>query len=210
MAIELEGVDSATLAVAIQEIPEVGLEVWGYSKRAIKADYSPAAALNIPFVVVPFTNESKRQRDSFAATSLAAFVDPKYAPVVELATALTKAATTPEMRRHPLFLPAYTHEVLRAGKLAYQPDAVNPYKEEALDYVKYPVETLASGAGDCDDLAVLYATLLEAAGVEAALLLTPGHVLVAANTGVPEQFGASIWPAPERLLFHDGTAWIPI
>jgi len=472
LAIELEGVDSATLAVAIQEIPEVGLEVWGYSKRAIKADYSPAAALNLPFVVVPFSNESKRQRDGYAATalaemfhieladqqflqfsgiagkssvrkgradlakvakelsleadetlfvvgsysregdqfrvqaevlvgsskralrtgqvscapeqfpgcataiaqdfsdnllkdiaakpklfrksasaktlslikthvpvarpveiesvelenlfpsrlsrysstgfgrvtirnrgdkdveavtlsvnvkdyasspldvpvgtveagktkeiplkvvldtksllaldetrpavlalavnyrlgeyrldekatrslmvfdrnsiswhepeSLAAFVDPKSAPVLELATAIAKAATTPEMRRHPLFLPAYTHEVLRAGKLAYQPDAVNPHKEEALDYVKYPVETLSSGAGDCDDLAVLYAAVLEAAGVEAALLLTPGHVLVAANTGVPEQFAASIWPSNSRLLLHEGTAWVPI
>jgi tetratricopeptide (TPR) repeat protein/TolB-like protein len=143
-------------------------------------------------------------------TSLASFVDPKGLPLKALAGALTKAATTPEMRRHPLFLPAYTHEVLRSGGLSYQADAVNPYKAEALDFVNYPVETLASGAGDCDDLAVLYAAVLEATGVESALLLTPGHVLVAANTGVPAQFSATIWPDDARLLQHNGTVWIPI
>ncbi len=142
--------------------------------------------------------------------SLAAFVDPKQADVRELASSFTRAADSPQTRRHPLFLPAYVHEVLRLGGMRYQPDAVNPFRGEVLDFVQYPVETLTAGTGDCDDLAVLYAALVEAAGGETAMLLTPGHVLVAVNSGIPEQGPAWLWPDSERMMAIDGTLWIPV
>ena len=48
------------------------------------------------------------------------------------------------------------------------------------DYTKYPIETLVEGSGDCDTLAVLLASLLEAGGLDAVILL--GYV-----KGAPEE-----------------------
>ena len=57
------------------------------------------------------------------------------------------------------------------------------YEEEATDYWKYPIETLADGKGDCEDTAILTAALLKAMDYDVAVLLfhstTPGHAAVA-------------------------------
>ena len=53
------------------------------------------------------------------------------------------------------------------------------------DYAKYPLETIAEGGGDCEDHAILAATLLSAAGEDAAVINIPatgsndGHVFAA-------------------------------
>ena len=53
------------------------------------------------------------------------------------------------------------------------------------DYTKYPVETFVEGSRDCDTLAVLLASLLEAGGLDAVILL--GYV-----KGAPEaEFGGA-------------------
>ena len=44
------------------------------------------------------------------------------------------------------------------------------------DYVQLPYETLKRRNGDCEDLAVLYASLLEAVGIESRLVRIPGHL----------------------------------
>jgi hypothetical protein len=48
-----------------------------------------------------------------------------------------------------------------------------------IDYIQTPSETLSLKGGDCDDLAVLYASALESVGVGTALVHVPGHVFVA-------------------------------
>jgi len=50
------------------------------------------------------------------------------------------------------------------------------------NYAQYPAETLKNKKGDCEDLAILYASLLESIGVKAALIRTPGHVFAAYYT----------------------------
>ena len=56
--------------------------------------------------------------------------------------------------------------------ITYQDDAV---KSDVGEYPKYPVETLAESAGDCEDYAILGASILQALGYEVALLFLPGH-----------------------------------
>jgi len=53
------------------------------------------------------------------------------------------------------------------------------------DYTKYPIESLVEGSGDCDTLAVLLASLLEAGGLDAIILL--GYVRGSAE----EEFGGA-------------------
>jgi transglutaminase-like putative cysteine protease len=53
---------------------------------------------------------------------------------------------------------------------------------------KYPLETLAEGAGDCEDTSILYASLIRAGGLDAVLIETPwgeaGHMLT--GVALPE------------------------
>lgn len=46
------------------------------------------------------------------------------------------------------------------------------------DYPRYPVETLEDGKGDCEDTAILAATLIREMGYGAALIFLPGHCAV--------------------------------
>lgn len=52
-------------------------------------------------------------------------------------------------------------------------------------YAKYPIETLVEGCGDCEDHAVLYASLLEAAGINAVLVVFENHVMTGVHVGPP-------------------------
>jgi hypothetical protein len=44
------------------------------------------------------------------------------------------------------------------------------------DYVQTPLETFERKNGDCEDLAILYASMLESIGMEPVLFLIPGHM----------------------------------
>ncbi|MFH1471635.1 MAG: zinc ribbon domain-containing protein [Nanoarchaeota archaeon] len=62
-------------------------------------------------------------------------------------------------------------ESMRAYGVKYVNDA-----HSSADYVQFPIETLRNKAGDCDDNAVLYSSLLEAIGLKSFLMLVPGHI----------------------------------
>ena len=60
----------------------------------------------------------------------------------------------------------------------YVIDPQTPYAEfskdaMALDYLQFPVQTLSYKAGDCDDLSICYATMLESTGIETAFITIP-------------------------------------
>ncbi|MCS7105879.1 MAG: transglutaminase family protein, partial [Candidatus Aenigmarchaeota archaeon] len=48
-----------------------------------------------------------------------------------------------------------------------------------IEYVLFPIETLKLRAGDCEDLAILYAALLKSIGIKTELVSLPNHMLVA-------------------------------
>jgi len=49
-----------------------------------------------------------------------------------------------------------------------------------IEYVKKPTETLVSRGGDCDDLALLLASLLESVGIKTRFVFIPRHVYIQA------------------------------
>lgn len=60
-----------------------------------------------------------------------------------------------------------------------------PYVTAPGSAAKYPVETWADGAGDCDDRALLLAGLLAREGYRVALLVFPGETHMALGVGCP-------------------------
>ena len=47
------------------------------------------------------------------------------------------------------------------------------------DFSKYPIETLAEGGGDCEDQAILFASLARALDYDVRICIVPGHAFVA-------------------------------
>jgi hypothetical protein len=77
----------------------------------------------------------------------------------------------------------------------------------ALDSLNYPYQTLYYHGGDCDDLSILYCSMLEALGVDTAFITTPGHIYCAFDVGTPKQ--GEGWKV-EGLIEHEGRYWMPV
>jgi tetratricopeptide (TPR) repeat protein len=107
-------------------------------------------------------------------------------------------------------------EALRIHGLGYIADQATPYLEKsmektAIDLLRFPVETLVARVGDCDDLSILYAALLESSGIQAAFLTTPGHIFVAFNLGMDHRTAQATFASPDDLLLQaDGSVWLPV
>lgn len=104
-----------------------------------------------------------------------------------------------------------------AGRLTYVGDP-----RQSADHVQYPEETLALRSGDCDDMTVVFASLLTSIGVPVAFVdvIPPGrpeqgHIYLLFDTGVEPRFGSSITENPKRYVVRTGregkgTVWVPI
>ncbi|MBI4450592.1 transglutaminase domain-containing protein [Candidatus Woesearchaeota archaeon] len=77
-----------------------------------------------------------------------------------------------------------------------------PYVSDTDNYAKYPIETLIEG-GDCEDLAILYASLAKACGLETGLVLVPGHLM--AGVAVSRQWGTFVEHNHQRYYLVEGT-----
>lgn len=146
-----------------------------------------------------------------------AFVTAKDPTVLKFAknTAGAIAAKTYRGIDKNLLLAMALHEVLDLYGIAYIIDPNTPYAELAgsttsIDYLQFPRQTLEFLAGDCDDLSILYAALLEAAGVETAFVTVPGHIYTAFSlAAVPEEV-RKFYLYPDDLIYEAGKAWVPV
>ncbi len=107
-------------------------------------------------------------------------------------------------------------DALSAHGVRYLPDPDNPYGgivpgRPTLDIVRLPRETLRARAGDCDDLAVLYAALLQNIGIDTALVDVTDHVFVMFDTGLTARSLGQLARDPS-LLHVDarGRVWVPV
>jgi hypothetical protein len=93
-------------------------------------------------------------------------------------------------------------------KIGNQPDPGGRH-----DYYASPLETIASLVGDCDDQAIMVATLLEADGFETAFLWVPKHVVACVEISVrtlraySKRFGALPFVMRD---YARGRMWLPL
>lgn len=97
----------------------------------------------------------------------------------------------------------------------YQKDPTSPFEAaqenaRVVDAVSIPRNTLKRLTGDCDDLSVLYASLLETAGIETAFITVPGHIYTAFNTGLPARHFKTIHPDQTMTIAIDDQLWVPV
>jgi tetratricopeptide (TPR) repeat protein len=134
--------------------------------------------------------------------SIAAFISPKNAAV----RAITEEYVDADF---PIEKAIQIYDALALYGIQYLQDPTDPYGK-GVDTVYYPWETLKSKRGDCDDLSVLYASILENAGIDTALLLPPGHIYVMFNSEIPVEQAKRLFPDESLYIDVNGFAWIPV
>jgi len=99
--------------------------------------------------------------------------------------------------------------------IIYQIDPTSPFTEVQgntilVDSISLPRDTLLRSTGDCDDLTVLFNSLMEAAGYETGFITVPGHIYSVVNTGISGRKYANIHPDRGFTINIDNELWIPI
>lgn len=106
-------------------------------------------------------------------------------------------------------------ESLSRYGVTYVIDPKTPYEsfstnKFATDYLQFPQQTLIYKAGDCDDLSILYASMLEAIGIETAFITVPGHIFMAFSLNLSPVEAERIFQYEDDLIFKDDSTWVPV
>ncbi len=83
-------------------------------------------------------------------------------------------------------------------------------RDDQIDYVQFPRETLRLKSGDCDDLSVLISAGLENLGIRTAFVEIPGHLFLMFDTGLGADEADLISQDNSLLAIKDGNVWIPL
>lgn len=99
--------------------------------------------------------------------------------------------------------------------IRYVVDPKTPFTEfkgnaGAVDFLQFPVQTLTYKAGDCDDLSILTAAMMEAAGMETAFITVPGHIFMAFNLGMQPDEAKKLFQNPGDLILNEEETWVPV
>ncbi len=148
---------------------------------------------------------------------VAAFITPADSALRNYASYVRQAfkeSTIPAVNQ-PLQTAIGLYEALGEIGCLYQADPQLPFTKaqddvSIIDSVSLPRDTLKRATGDCDDLTVLYCSLLEAAGIESGYILVPGHIYAVFNTGVGVREYAAVNPDRGMTLSIDDTVWVPV
>ena len=106
-------------------------------------------------------------------------------------------------------------EALRLYGMNYVIDPKSSYVEASkdelfLDYLQFPSQSLIYRAGDCDDLSILMASLLESVGIETAFITVPGHIFMAFSLDLSEDDARREFTNTDDFIFIDGETWVPV
>ncbi len=108
---------------------------------------------------------------------------------------------------------------LRKRGIRYQSDPNIPFYQD--DRVQFANETLDIGSGDCDDLVVLYGSLLESLGINTAFIQVKdpekslAHLFLIFDTGIPAENSSLISSNEKRYILRDEESgqknvWLPV
>lgn len=148
------------------------------------------------------------------------FITPEDEVVLRFGRALQHTGLARDsMRVENLRLAAAVFDSLQSLRIRYQRDPNIPFYKD--DRVQFAAETLSLRSGDCDDLVVLFASLLESLGIHTAFVDVQdpqqelGHLYLMFEAGVDANQGELISSNPKRYLARENqngqlTLWIPI
>lgn len=193
--------------VKLDAIPEGKSE---YAQIAANITFTVAESYGRKDAYAPLIIHSKNTIDWSNPMTVASFVDPANKSVRDLATQAIKKGAPIELATKQLGNAALIFSSLWHSPLKYVSDPVTTSFDSNIDTVQFPAETLSRGAGDCDDLTVLLASLFESVGLATVIITSPGHVFLGVESGVLAG-GNVIFNLPSSLFIEvDGALFIPV
>jgi hypothetical protein len=108
------------------------------------------------------------------------------------------------------------YQALSTYGLNYVVDPNTPSYVEAsadisvIDFIQFPVQTLDYRAGDCDDLSILFCSLLESVGIKTAFITIPGHIFMAFALDISPEEALQSVSSSDKLIFYNDNTWIPV
>jgi hypothetical protein len=143
--------------------------------------------------------------------SVCSFVTPSDEVVKEFARAVLGSVKLPETNLPRNVINAIViYNAVRTYGIKYVSDPWKVAGGEILDNVYFPRELLYYKTGDCDDHAILLASLLESVGIRSAFILTSDHIFLIFDTGVPKKNAYLVSFNPSDYIIYDGSVWLPI
>ncbi len=168
----------------------------------------------IPMTVPVYHRNAMNWDDDRRAAAFASANDPAALWFSKYASSIVTERFRPGVNKNVQFAIGL-FESLKTYGLSYVVDPSSAYSDNAdsgssIDFLQYPYQTLMYRGGDCDDLSILYCSLFQACGIDAAFITIPGHIYVAFSTGMSEEEAKSEFYAPDQLVYYGGTAWVPL
>ena len=148
------------------------------------------------------------------------FITPENEDIVQLSRDLIKNLKLSQSDLTTKFKSAqHIFNTLGKMNIKYQSDPNIPFYQD--DYVQYADETISRKTGDCDDLVVLYNSLLESLGIKTAFIQVQdpdeelAHLYMMFDTGLLPEQGYLISSNEKRFIIHEHnsnkkTLWIPV
>ena len=148
------------------------------------------------------------------------FVTPENEDIVQISRELVKELSPDQSDLRLNFQTArYIFNALKQLNIEYQSDPNIPFYQD--DYVQYADETLSRKTGDCDDLVVLYNSLLESLGIRTAFIRIRdpqeelAHLYMMFDTGLTPEQGYLLSSNEKRFIIRGqnagkSTLWIPV
>ena len=148
--------------------------------------------------------------------SLAAYISPDTPEVLEYAKYIAGIARNhlySGMNRNVQFA-GTIFDALVASGIVYSGDQTTPYSSYHLgnepDYIQYPLQTMDFGAGDLDELGILYASCLESVGIGTAFIPMEDDFLVLVDTTLSPTSAANHFADPDSLVITDETIYFAL
>jgi len=143
--------------------------------------------------------------------SVCSFVTPNDEVVKEFARSVLGSVnlTNQELPRN-IFNAMVIYNSVRTYGIKYVSDPWKVAGNEILDNVYFPRELLYYKTGDCDDHAILLASLLESIGIRTAFILTSDHIFMMFDTGIPYKNVHLVSLNQYDYIIYDGDVWLPI
>lgn len=147
--------------------------LWIIPSYGIKSDPGPARIPTVDEVIPPFPAGNMLGNETFSSIKLdyQSLIIPSNPYVKYTADKIISASKCPYNK--VCFAKAMFYFVRDNFDYVNDPNA--------FEFIKDPVTSLQTRAGDCDDSSVLLANLLEAVGIETRFAFIPGHVFLQAD-----------------------------
>lgn len=105
-------------------------------------------------------------------------------------------------------------ESLNTMGIIYEQDTQTPYNEyhylTDVDYIQFPFQTITYKAGDCDDLAVLFSSMLSSVGINSSILFTEDDVICGIDLNTTGSSALKQFSSLDRLINIDDILYLPV